>query len=113
MATINEQLPEDLSRNDAGQKFTRELRNLRSDLATLVASLQRYGAIGAEKLKGRAKDLTDDPLSDWLKAVRDMRQQVDTPQQQLQGDLSAHPLAWLVGAPGPGMLISLLFLYRD
>lgn len=113
MAKIEEKSPADDALDRAGQEIARELQDLRVDLASLLASLQRYGALGAEELKGRAQDLADGSVSESLKAVRDLRQQVDALQGQLQGDVRAHPLAWLVGALGLGMLIGLVFSRRN
>ena len=112
MAKIEEKSPADATLDQAGIEITKELRELRGDLAALVASLQRFGALGAEALKGRAQDLADDSLSGSMKAVRNVRHQMEALQGRVQGDVRAHPLAWLVGALGLGMMFGLLVSRR-
>lgn len=112
MAKTDQTTPTDNPLEDAGQDITRELRALRADLAALAASLQRYGALGADEVKGRARDMADESLASSLKALREARRQVDDLQDRLQGDVRAHPLAWLVGALGLGMVLGLLAAHR-
>ncbi len=108
MAKAGESSPEAPDRERVGQDIAQELQDLRADVAALVASLQRYGALGAADLKGRVQDLSDDAMAESLRTVRDLRRQVDALQWQLGGDVRAHPLAWLAGALGIGLLLGLL-----
>ena len=112
MAKAKENSPEAPDRESVGQDIAQELQDLRADVAALVASLQRYGGLGAADLKGRVQDLSDDAMAESLRTVRDLRRQVDALQSQLEGDVRSHPLAWLAGALGIGMLFGLLVSRR-
>ncbi len=112
MAKARESSPETPDRDRVGQDIAQELQDLRADVAALVASLQRYGALGAEDLKGRVQDLSDEAMAESLRTVRDLRRQVDALQSQLEGDVRAHPFAWLAGALGIGLMFGLLVSRR-
>jgi ElaB/YqjD/DUF883 family membrane-anchored ribosome-binding protein len=112
MAKAKENSPEAIDRETVGQDIAQELRDLRADFAALVASLQRYGALGAADLKESAQDLSDEAMAESLRKVQGLRRQVDALQSELEGDMRAHPLAWLAGALGIGMLFGLLLSHR-
>ena len=112
MANVEEKSLESPDRARAGQGIEKELQDLRADVAALVASLQQYGALGAEELKGRAKGISEDAIAESLNTIRMMQRQVDLLRSQLEGDLRAHPLAWLAGALGIGLLFGLLVSHR-
>jgi len=113
MAKSEERPREETDRDRVGEDIAKQLHDLRADLAALVASLQQYGALGAEELRGRAQDLTDDAMAESLKTVKELRRQVDSIQSRLEGDVRAHPLAWMAGALGFGMLFGLLLSRRN
>lgn len=112
MAKSRESSPEALDRESVGEDIAQELQDLRADVAALVASLQRYGALGAAELKERAEGLSDEAMAESLRSVRDLRRQVDALEAQMEGNVRAHPLAWLAGALGIGMLFGLLVSHR-
>lgn len=112
MVKAKENSPEAPDRENVGQDIAQELQDLRADVAALVASLQRYGALGAAELKDRAQGFSDEAMAESLRTVRDLRRQVDALQSQLEGDVRAHPLAWLAGALGIGLLFGLLISRR-
>ncbi len=101
------------ARDSVGQDISKEIQELRADFAALVASLKDYGALGAEDLKSRAQGLSDDAVAESLRSIKELRQQVESLQGQLEKDVRAHPLAWMVGALGLGVLFGLLFSRRD
>ncbi|MBC2836894.1 DUF883 family protein [Paragemmobacter straminiformis] len=100
-------------RAEAVPDIEQQIRQLREDVAALAKSLQGYGARVADGVKARAQDASGDAVAESLKAVRELRGEVEAMQARLEGDVRAHPLAWLVGALGIGVLLGLIFSHRD
>lgn len=96
-------------RDAAAEEIGRELRALRADVAALAAALRAYGGIAAGEAKARAEGSAEDALAEALRAVHELRGKVDGMQARVEGDVRAHPLAWLAGAAGLGLLIGLIF----
>ncbi len=101
------------TRESVGQELAKEVLQLRADVAALAASLERYGSLAADDLKTRAQEVTDPALAEALRHVQELRQKVDSLQTRLEVDMRAHPLAWLAGALGLGLLFGLIFSRRD
>ena len=113
MARDNGRKPEERAHENDPQDISAELQALREDVAALAASLHRAGASGVAGLKRRSEDLAEDSLDEALRNLRDLRQQVHAMQGKLEGEMHAHPLAWLAGALGLGLLAGLLLSRRD
>lgn len=92
----------------AGREVERELQALRAEVAALAKALRAYGGAAAEEVTERAQGASQDALAEALKAVRDLREQADGVQERLEGDVRAHPLAWLAGAAVLGLLVGML-----
>lgn len=90
-----------------------QISALRADFAALTETLKACGGVRAEDLKGRARDLSDEALTESLKVVQDLRRQLDGIDARIEGNVRAHPLAWLAGALGLGLLFGLLLSRRD
>jgi ElaB/YqjD/DUF883 family membrane-anchored ribosome-binding protein len=103
----------DAARDRIGQDISKEIQELRADVAALVASLKDYGALGAGELKNRAQGLPDEAVADSLRNIKELRQQVEGLQDHLEKDVRAHPLAWMAGALGLGVLFGLFLSRRD
>jgi len=100
------------ARAEAGQDIDAEIRALRADVAALAQSLKAYAGATAEDVRARGRAATDDAAEEALKAVRELRQEVEGLQGRLEGEVRANPLAWLAGAAGLGLLLGLLFQRR-
>lgn len=90
-----------------------QIRQLREDVAALAKSLHGYGARMADEVKSRALDASGDAVAGSLKSVDELRREVDAIRARVEGDVRAHPLAWLVGALGIGVLLGLILSHRD
>lgn len=100
------------SKEDLAHDIGKELQELRANVAALVASLEKYGSLGVEDLKGRAQGLSDEAIAEAARSIRDLHQKVEALHAQMERELRAHPLAWLVGALGLGLLVGLMFSHR-
>lgn len=101
------------SREEIGHDIGKEIEALRADVAALAASLRRYGRLGADEVKDRAETLSDEALAESLRGLGELRARVDGLQSQVTKDVRAHPLAWLGGALGIGLVLGLIFSRRD
>lgn len=113
MARTEAKTIDEPTRERVGQDIAKELLELRADVSALAADLQRYGALSTDELKIRAQGVTDEALADAQRHIHALRQKVDTLQSRVEVDVRAHPLAWLAGALGLGLLVGLIFSRRD
>lgn len=95
-------------RGAAAEEIEAELRALRADVAALAAAVKAYGGAAAEEVRARAGGSAEEALAESLRAVRELRGKVDGLQAEVEGDVRAHPLAWLLGAAGLGLLLGLM-----
>ncbi|WP_431299864.1 hypothetical protein [Tabrizicola sp. BL-A-41-H6] len=101
------------TREAVGEDILNEFQQLRADVTSLSASLQRFGTLQAEELATRAKGVTGEALDESLRSIREMRQKLDGLQQRLEGDVRAHPLASMAGVLCLGVIVGLLFARRN
>lgn len=113
MADSSKTTPGTAGAADLEKDIEREIRALRADFAALAETLKAYGGVRAEDLKGRAEDLSDEALTESLKVVQDLRRQLDGIEARIEGNVRAHPLTWIAGALGLGLLFGLLLSRRD
>lgn len=89
------------------------IQALRDDIAALTQSVRDLGLHSAAEAKTKAKSLADDASTEAMKAVHDLRVQLDSLQSDVEGRVKSHPFAWLAGAVGLGVILGLLFTRRD
>lgn len=99
---------EDGARAAAGEDVAREIAALRADVAALAEALRAYGGATAEEVRARVAAGSDEALAEGLRAVRELRGQVEGMEARLEGEVRESPLAWLAGAAVIGVLVGLL-----
>lgn len=108
MAKAEDKSSDGPSRDSIADDIGKDIEALRADVAAIVASLSKYGALSAEEMKSRAQGLSDEAVAETVRRVKELRQEADKLQGQLEGEVRAHPLLWLVGALGLGLLFGLM-----
>lgn len=113
MARTESKTAETAARAQAGQEIEAEIAALRADVAALARSLKGYAGAAAEEVKDKGRAASEETVAETLKALRELRREVDGMQGRLEGEVHANPLAWLAGAAGLGLLLGLIFGRRD
>jgi ElaB/YqjD/DUF883 family membrane-anchored ribosome-binding protein len=89
------------------------IQDLRDEIAALTHQLRDLGLKGAHEAKAKAKVIADDATDEALQAIKDLRAQFETLQSDVEGKVKTHPLAWLAGAVGLGVILGLFLSHRD
>jgi len=100
-------------RETVSEDIEREFAALRADVAALVRLVREYGEVRAGETREKVGRLSEDAVAESLRAAKELRAQLDSIERQIEGNLRQHPISWLVGAMGLGLLFGMLFARRD
>lgn len=85
-----------------------QLDALRSEIATLAATLQADGWKMAEALKDRASGLSDEAAARARAALHDIRAETDRLEDRIEAQVREKPLQSLLTAFGLGLIVSII-----
>jgi ElaB/YqjD/DUF883 family membrane-anchored ribosome-binding protein len=113
MAVAEAKTTDAKTRESVGEDIQKEIQELREDVAALARSIREYGDVGAREVRGRVGDMSDEAIAEALRVVKELRGRLDSAESQLEGKVREHPLGWLAGAVGIGLVFGMLFSRRD
>ena len=93
---------------DYREEVQAEMAEIKNDLAALTKSLAKYGKARAEGLQDRAFEWSDEMMEDSLQAIKKLRKQVSRLEKDMETNVREHPLQWILGAVGLGLVIAML-----